>query len=68
MSSIYVKNICAQLPKNTLVEIHRAVDLSHEFDGMVAEIPPELLLLEVVKFQTQNERKLHISEMDVGME
>ena len=56
MSSIYVKNICAQLPKNTLVEIYSTVDLSHEFDGMVAAIPPELLLLEVVKFQRQNNR------------
>lgn len=55
MSSIYVKNICAQLPRNTLVKIYRTVDLSHEFDGMVAEIPAELMLLEVVKFQTQNE-------------
>ena len=56
MSSIYVKNICAQLPKNTLVKIYRTVDISHEFDGMVYEIPPEMLLLEVVRFQIENER------------
>lgn len=58
MSSIYVKNICAQLPKNTLVKIYSTVDMAHQFDGMVAEIPPELMLLEVVKFQTQNNRYL----------
>lgn len=58
MATIQVKQICAQLPKNTLVEIFRAVDMSHEFDGTVIEIPPELLLLEVVKFQTQNNRYL----------
>ena len=52
MSSIYVKNICAQLASNTTIEIRNYLDWDLIFEGAVAAIPPELLLLEVVKFQT----------------
>ena len=58
MSSIYVKNICAQLASNTTIEIRNYLDYDLLFEGAVAAIPPELLLLEVVKFQTQNNRYL----------
>lgn len=61
MSSIYVKNICAQLAQNTLVGIYSTFDLSHIFDGMVAKLPPVVLLLEVVKLQKQNNKYiLHV--------
>ena len=56
MSSIYVKNICAQLASNTTTEIRNYLDCDLLFEGAVAAIPPELLLLEVVKFQRQNNR------------
>ena len=58
MSSVYVKNIYTILPKHTLVELYCTDSLSHIFDGMVAQIPPELLFLEVVKFQRQNNKYL----------
>lgn len=58
MSSIYVKQICAQLASNTTTEIRNYLDCDLLFEGAVAAIPPELLLLEVVKFQTQNNKYL----------
>lgn len=58
MPSIYVKNICAHLASNTTIEIRNYLDGDVLFEGAVAAIPPELLLLEVVKFQTQNNRYL----------
>ncbi len=56
MSSIYVKQICAQLASNTTVEIRNYLDCALLFEGALAAILPELLLLEVVKFQAQNNR------------
>ena len=56
MSSIYVKQICAQLASNTTIEIRNYLDCDLLFEGAVAAIPSELLLLEIVKFQTQNNR------------
>ncbi len=56
MSSIYVKQICAQLASNTTVEIRNYLDGDLLFEGAVAAILTELLLLEVVKFQAQNNR------------
>ena len=56
MSSLYVKQICTQLTFNTIVEIRNHLDCDLLFEGVVAETPSELLLLEVVKFRTQNNR------------
>lgn len=58
MSSIYVKNICALLASNTTIEIRCYLDWDLLFEGAVAATPPELLLLEVVKFQRQNNKYL----------
>ena len=61
MSSIYIKNICAQLASNTTTEIRNYLDCDILFDGAVTAIPPELLFLEVVKFQTHNNKYiLHV--------
>lgn len=56
MSSIYVKNICAQLASNTTTEIRNYLDCDLLFEGTVAAIPPELLFLEIIKFQMHNNR------------
>ena len=56
MSAIIVKHLCAQLASNTAVEIINHLDCDLFFEGSVADIPPELLFLDVVKFQTQNNR------------
>ena len=58
MASIYVEQICAQLASNTTIEIRNYLDCGLLFEGAVAAIPSELLLLEIVKFQTQNNRYL----------
>ena len=61
MASIYVKQICAQLASNTTIEIRNFLDCDLLFDGAVAAIPSELLPLEIVKFQTQNNKYiLHV--------
>lgn len=41
MSSIYVKQICAQLASNTTIEIRNHLDGDLLFEGAVAAIPPE---------------------------
>lgn len=56
MPSIYVKHICEQLASNTTIEIRNFLDDDLLLVGAVAAIPPELLLLEVVKFQRQNSK------------
>lgn len=54
--SILVKQLCAQLASNTTLEIRNHLDFDLFFEGAVADIPLELLFLDVVKFQTQNNR------------
>ena len=58
MPSIYVKQICAQLASNATTEIVNYLDCDLLFEGAAGAIPPELLLLEVVKFQKQNNKDL----------
>ena len=56
MSAIIVKHLCAQLASNTAVEIINHLDCDLLFYGIVAEIPLELLFLDVVKFEVRNNK------------
>lgn len=58
MSAIRVKQICTQLASNTTIEIRNYLDGDLLFEGAAATIPPELLFLEIIKFQMHNNRYL----------
>ena len=56
MSAINVNHLRAQLASNTAVEIRNHLDFDLLFFGIVAEIPPELMFLDVVKFEVRDNK------------
>ncbi|MGN0730793.1 MAG: hypothetical protein ACI4MA_02665 [Treponema sp.] len=56
MSAIIVKHLCKQLTSKAALEIRNHLDCDLLFSGVVAEIPLELMFLDVVKFEKRNNK------------